>query len=237
MASVVTRVATFAGADALALQGLRGGRIAVMLGSFDPFHRGHQALCSSLLESHGCAAVLLLVPEVHFEKTIEEGKNASLQQRVDMLRALYQGEPRVGYGVAHEVLFVRLAQGLWREAFPSAAEVTFGMGQDRYACMLDSRSYFDTLGLEWTAGDQQELERLRDTCIVFSRDQTTPLLSLPGGVSSTLVRQALVGQRSGAVSSSTPEVMVDPAILAYIWQNGLYSTVGEDGQGGPGEAP
>jgi len=164
-----------------------------MLGSFDPFHRGHQCLCSSLLAPpHNCSAVLLLIPEVHFEKSIVQGKNASLLQRVDMLKALYANDPRVGYGIAHEVLFVRLSQGLSKEIFPSSTEIIFGMGHDRYDCMLDSVSYFNQLGLEWTVKDQMELNRLQESCIVFSREDTTRSLGLSRGLSSTLVRQAIV---------------------------------------------
>lgn len=200
--------------------------LGVIVGSFDPLHRGHEWMVRHLLA--GCDRVLMLVPARHFDKTVLPPANASFAQRLAMIARLSRRlGGRVQGGVTREVLFVRLAAEL-ESLFPNA-EITFAMGDDTWRRMLRSPEYFARLGLEWTGTDATRLARLRRHVVVFGRSGNAPgRVPVPvtlREISSTRVR-ALVG-----ADAADPDLvsLVDPDTLAFIRQAGLYRASSSSG--------
>ncbi len=102
--------------------------LGVIVGSFDPLHRGHEWMVRQLLRR--CDRVLLLVPLRHFDKHPVWPANATFTQRLAMIARLAERSGgRVLGGVTREVLFVRLAAERW--PFPRAT-ILFGMGDDAW---------------------------------------------------------------------------------------------------------
>jgi hypothetical protein len=52
-------------------------KVGCVLGSFDPCHAGHEHMVRTLLGSHACEHVFLLVPATHFEKSSPSADDAS----------------------------------------------------------------------------------------------------------------------------------------------------------------
>ncbi|MBN2360271.1 MAG: adenylyltransferase/cytidyltransferase family protein [Deltaproteobacteria bacterium] len=168
----------------------RAASIGCILGSFDPPHLGHLAMARALLER--CDAALLLLPASHFEKQIAPGVNASLRQRLALLRALAKSAPgRLATGVAGEVLYLRLDSAL-AARFPDA-RICLGLGDDSRARLLDSARYFAAAGLAWGDAQERELRALLERTVVFGRHRAAAgSVALPEpvrAISSTRVRQ------------------------------------------------
>jgi len=173
--------------------------------------------------------VLLLVPAVHFEKQIQFPRNATLEQRLDMLTILANRKgDRIAVGLAHEVLFIRLADCL-RQRFPNTA-ISFGMGNETYERVLASKAYYERLGLAWNEQDQAKLEQLQKVIVVFGRSSNGDgVISVPEdmrGISSTLVRETIKElQRTSAsekIWQARLATMISPDILKFVRQKGLY---------------
>jgi hypothetical protein len=162
--------------------------VACLLGSFDPLHRGHQFMVSELLRRH--RAVALLVPGRHFSKRIRPGYNATLEQRLKLMQAVYRHQPRVYPGLANEVLFIELREHLAR--LFGARQVALGMGDETFRLLLDTRSYWERSGRAWGAAEQRRLERAVSQTVVFGRSGDRPgTVAVPPHlrrVSSTRVR-------------------------------------------------
>jgi cytidyltransferase-like protein len=197
------------------------------LGSFDPIHKGHEWMIETLLERFD--AVLLLVPGMHFEKQIRFQRNATLEQRLEMLTILAnRKKERIAVGLAYEVLFIRLADDL-HQRFPSTA-ISFGMGNDTYERVLASKTYYERLGLAWNEQEQAKLEQLQKTIVVFGRSShghgEIVVPEQVRGISSTLVRETVRElRRTPAPESLWQErlaTMISPEILQIIRQKGLY---------------
>ena len=86
------------------MEGNTNRRIAVFPGTFDPFTLGHQALVSRALG---------LFDEVVVANGINDAKHTlfSLEERMEAIRRLYHGEPRVRV-VSYDTLTVDLAKTL-----------------------------------------------------------------------------------------------------------------------------
>lgn len=86
------------------MEGNTNRRIAVFPGTFDPFTLGHQALVSRALG---------LFDEVVVAIGINDAKHTlfSLEERMEAIRRLYHGEPRVRV-VSYDTLTVDLAKTL-----------------------------------------------------------------------------------------------------------------------------
>lgn len=86
------------------MKGNTNRRIAVFPGTFDPFTLGHQALVSRALG---------LFDEVVVAIGINDAKHTlfSLEERMEAIRRLYHGEPRVRV-VSYDTLTVDLAKTL-----------------------------------------------------------------------------------------------------------------------------
>eukprot|EP01098_Paradermamoeba_levis_P003540 TRINITY_DN1594_c0_g1_i4.p1 TRINITY_DN1594_c0_g1~~TRINITY_DN1594_c0_g1_i4.p1 ORF type:complete len:298 (-),score=92.22 TRINITY_DN1594_c0_g1_i4:109-1002(-) len=167
--------------------------VAGFLGSFDPFHNGHDFAVKHLLSHFD--VVLILVPENHFEKEIVPPKNSTIDQRIALLSQLFKDQSsKVGVGIAHQVLFLKLQKQL-QQLFPSA-KVTFGMGNDTFECLLASQEYYEGVGLPWTEEDQKQLDALKHEVVVFGRDPKGTLL----------VRQVVDGNTVDVRAESWQEV-------------------------------
>ncbi|MBD3309471.1 adenylyltransferase/cytidyltransferase family protein [candidate division KSB3 bacterium] len=198
------------------------------LGSFDPLHRGHEWIVEHLLQQFD--AVLLLIPARHFEKTVQFPRNATFRQRIEMLASLRSRHgTRIAAGLAHEVLFIRLAEDL-RSYFPHA-DIFFGMGNETFERFLDSPRYYVRSGIPWTAAEQAKLDHLRDRIVVFGRsEQADSFVTVPAhlrGISSTLVRETVMALRSiqapGSLWQQRLSSMISPAVLELILQQGVYA--------------
>ena len=214
MTGAVARMPARAGVDLRPHPGIDPRSLAsvcAVVGSFDPLHRGHMWMVEWLLARHD--AVVLLVPARHFTKTVRPPRNATLDQRLDMIQRVYPCPSRVLCGVAHEVLFVRLAPGLERR-FPGA-RVTFGMGNDTFELLLDSERYFRRLGLPWRRRERRRLAELRQQVVVFGRSASgarfEPVPQHLRGISSTKVRRA-----------ASPGGLVARPVADFIRRHGLY---------------
>lgn len=188
--------------------------LAILLGSFDPIHRGHQRMVA---EMRGRADVVrLLVPAAHFEKRIRFPRNATLDQRVEMIRAVYPDGSGVEARVSHEVLFVSLAR--------RHPEALFGMGRETLGKLLRSQRYFERLGLPWGDGEARVLSRLIPRVVVFDRAD---------GISSTRVRRVAGDLHAASASAAEWErglgPLVAPPVTAYVRALGLYSGRGAVG--------
>ena len=88
----------------MTMKGNTNRRIAVFPGTFDPFTLGHQALVSRALG---------LFDEVVVAIGINDAKHTlfSLEERMEAIRRLYHGEPRVRV-VSYDTLTVDLAKTL-----------------------------------------------------------------------------------------------------------------------------
>jgi cytidyltransferase-like protein len=200
--------------------------VAGLLGSFDPPHLGHGWIVKQLLDRFD--QVALLIPTQHFEKAVRYPANATFEQRLCMLQVLASSAPdRIALGLAHEVLYLRLAAQL-RSTFPNAT-VGFGMGDESYRKLLSTSSYYRRLGLPWTPHDQQSLAELSRHVIVFARTAAVPgSLVVPESVrplSSTGVRAHVRRLAQQALfPSSTPWLhgMVLPDVARQIEQYRLY---------------
>jgi cytidyltransferase-like protein len=200
------------------------------LGSFDPLHKGHEWIIDRLLERFD--AVLLLIPALHFEKTVRFPLNATFEQRLEMLAVFSkQKGARIAVGLAHEVLFIRLADCLC-QYFPSA-EIAFGMGNETFEKVLASENYYACLGLQWTAEEQNKLERLKKKIVVFGRssnnDHFIPVPEDLRQISSTRVRETVMELRKAsapeAIWQKRLEKMISPEVFKFILQKKLYSPV------------
>jgi hypothetical protein len=171
----------------------------------------------------------MMVPARHFEKTIAYPKNANLDQRIDMLSAVFSEKAdRVALAVANEVLFIRLHAHL-QPLFPNA-RITFGMGSDTYRKLLASRSYFERAGIPWTNADEANLTALLKRCIVFGRCEMKPgYVKVPetiARVSSTGARDAVSRLRKAKTPITADQTamsdLLHPDTVSYIAAAGLY---------------
>lgn len=201
--------------------------LCAFLGSFDPPHKGHEWLVDTLLDRFDL--VLMLVPGRHFEKTILPPQNATLEQRLDMLALLARRKRnRIATGLAHEVLFIRLADRLV-ELFPQA-HMGFGMGNETFDRLRASKTYYERSGLAWTAEEEKKLERLKRHVVIFGRSTNgSDTVDVPRHLrrlSSTLVRKTVKELRNTSVSkevwTTTLEHMINSDILEYVIQKEIY---------------
>jgi len=200
------------------------------LGSFDPLHKGHEWIVDKLLERFD--AVLLLLPAFHFEKTVRFPLNATFEQRLEMLATFSKRKGnRIAAGLAHEVLFIRLADYLVR-LFPTT-EIAFGMGNETFEKVLVSKTYYARLGLTWTTEDQDKLERLRKKIVVFGRSKNNGhFTKVPEDlrqISSTRVRETVMELRKTGASEAIWQErlgkMISPEVFRFILQEKLYSPI------------
>lgn len=210
-----------------------GARLCGFLGSFDPFHHGHAWVTQAILERFDAA--LLMVPASHFHKTVRYPQNARFSQRLAIMRAIFENQGTVGLGLAHEVLFLRLHRQL-QAMFPQA-DIGFVMGNDTFARFLDSRRYYQRLGLAWGEAEEDALAGLRQKVRVFGRSAAgSGALPVPCRIcriSSTKVRETVAQLwRENATESqwnARLAELIGPEALGIIRQAGLYVHKNETG--------
>ena len=166
------------------------------------------------------------MPAFHFEKTIRPALNATLQQRMEMLRLRFGSTFLVG--ITEEVLFNRLHRELHR-LFPRA-EITFGIGDETYRKFLESPEYYRRAGLPWTPQDQRTFETLSRTIQVFGRStaasRRTVIPPQTNGLSSTLVRGTVrkLFQHPCSQEEFTAQTtrLIHADVSGYIYNSHLY---------------
>lgn len=201
--------------------------VGVYMGSFDPFHKGHQWIAETLLKR--CDGLLLLIPGRHYEKTVVWPRNAAFSQRVAMIRNVFDDDRPVAAAVTDEVLFIRLDAWLSRRL--PGKKIRFGMGSDTFQKMLDSKRFYAKFGQPWTAADARGLARLARPTLVFGRSATGPeCIRMPRrfrGISSTKVRNRVKRlQRMQApfwMWRLFLSRILPGAVIAAIRKLGLYS--------------
>lgn len=195
------------------------------LGSFDPPHRGHVALVHELVRE--ADEVLLLVPTRHFHKNPSYPANATFDQRLEMLRAVFAGQP-VHVGLTGTVLFLELDTAL-QQRLP-ASSILFAMGDDTFRRLSESPAYYARCGKPWGDGERRRLADLRRRCRVWNRSgrlpSARPVEARWSDVSSSHVReQAAQLWRRGAGAAewhSRLDSTVSPVVVDLILRDRLY---------------
>ena len=201
--------------------------ICVFMGSFDPPHRGHAWLVQELLKRF--KMVLLLIPKVHYCKTLKPLENASFEERLGMLEAIRNIDPaRIGTALTNEVLFIRLDKTLRKLLTHSAPG--YSMGDTTWSRFCDSPRYYERLGVKWTAEDDAAFESLRKRVCFFDRSARTregiPVPKALRAISSSQVRRTAAAlERLGLDLEAwlkALEALVPPGVAREISQKGLY---------------
>lgn len=201
--------------------------VGVYMGSFDPFHKGHQWIAETLLKR--CDGLLLLIPGRHYEKTVVWPRNAEFDQRMAMIRDVFNDGRPVAAGVTEEILFIRLDR-LLSQALPGK-EILFGMGNDTYRKVMDSERFYGLFGQTWTEADARGLARLARRTLVFGRSAGGPkCIRMPRrfrGISSTKARDRVNRLRRMSAPFWMWRLrlgwMLPPAVVADIRRYGLYA--------------
>jgi cytidyltransferase-like protein len=204
-----------------------GAVITCLLGSYDPVHRGHLWMMRRMLSESD--ALLVLVPERHFDKDPRPGFNATTEQRLEMLRLLpYDVRARAGFGRTRVVLFAELLREL--ESRWPAQQLRFAMGDDTYRRMLRSRAYYREVGRRFGAAERARVARLAETTRVFARHRSRPdWITVPDEVvtvSSTRVRRLAVSLHGGGASlqawRGALRPLVTAPVAAHLYRERIY---------------
>jgi len=203
------------------------GRLGVFPASFNPPTRGHLALIRKARQRVNLDEILILLDAQAMDKRII---GAGLEDRVVMLKRLFQRDPLVSIGISNRGLFVEKLKPL-RTLYPAPIAFTFIVGFDTILRVMDRRYYSDR---------DKTLERLFRQCeflvanrdgkeepffdALFCREENQPyrdkvsFITLPSrfsDVSSSLVREHV---REG----KSVQDWVPVSILRFIQKKGLY---------------
>lgn len=220
-------MSTFEFFPALSDATLHAGSVCGYMGSFDPPHRGHQWISSYLADRF--ELVVLLVPIIHFEKSIVYPHNALIPQRIGMLDIMGERiRERTVAAVTSEILFLEielLMSAIWPDA-----TINFGMGSDTYGKFLNSERYYRRCGKAWRDRECERVRNLTSRIVVFNRtkrfengvDVPEPLRM----ISSTTIR-CLIGElraTEAPLSDWTTALMkmVPEAMIPFLYKSGLY---------------
>jgi len=205
----------------------RQGRLGIFPASFNPPTLAHLSLIRKARRLGNLDEMLVLLDAQAMDKCII---GAGLEDRVMMLKRLFQRDPRVSIGISNRGLFVEKLEPL-RALYPSPIVFTFIVGFDTIVRVMDKGYYSNrekTLDrlfgqCEFLVANREEKEKhsFED---IFSREENQPyrekvsFITLPSRfsfVSSSLIRENL--QEGKSVQDGLPV-----PILRFILEKGLY---------------
>jgi nicotinate (nicotinamide) nucleotide adenylyltransferase len=212
-----------------ACQGIskKRGRLGIFPASFNPPTLAHLALIRRARQRVNLDEILILLDAQAMDKRII---GAGLQDRVLMLKRLFQRDPRVSIGISNRGLFAEKLEPL-RAMYPFPIMFTFIVGFDTILRVMDKRYYSnrdETLGRLFrqceflVANREGKDEPFFDA--LFCREENQPyrdkvsFIALPSRfsfVSSSLIRENL---REG----KSVQDWVPVSILRFIRKKGLY---------------
>ena len=205
------------------------GRLGVFPASFNPPTQAHLALISKARRFRKLDEILVLLDAQAMDKEIT---GAPLEDRLIMLKKLFQRNPKVSIGISNRGLFVEKL-GPLRRLYLLSVDFVFVVGFDTVVRIMDKKYYpnrdeaLDKLfglceilvaGRERDGVDsfedfftKRENRRYRDKVSWIT------LSSKFSFHSSSLVRK-------GIAEGQPVDDMVPPTILRYIEERGLYRT-------------
>jgi len=205
----------------------RQGRLGIFPASFNPPTLAHLSLIRKARRLGNLDEMLVLLDAQAMDKCII---GAGLEDRVMMLKRLFQRDPRVSIGISNRGLFVEKLEPL-RALYPSPIVFTFIVGFDTIVRVMDKGYYSNrekTLDrlfgqCEFLVANREEKEKhsFED---IFSREENQPyrdkvsFITLPSRfshISSSLIRENL--QEGKSVQDGLPV-----PILRFILEKGLY---------------
>jgi len=117
------------------------GKVGVFPSSFNPITTGHMAILQEAAEIKAFREILLILDT---QATDKEIFGATLVDRLMMLQVLFEAHPRFSLGASNRGLFLTKAEVL-REMYPKGTSITFIVGYDTLARVLDPKYYEDCL--------------------------------------------------------------------------------------------
>lgn len=204
-------------------------RIAVYLGTFDPFHRGHEWVVKQCLACFD--GMILLLPNHHFHKNLSAQSRASLEQRLAMvtLGRQYLPDKNIWLGWTDCILYLKLAKSL-EKLYPQWA-FHYIMGDETFTKVQNSANYYSRLHVPWGAQENSHLKVLLQNTVVLNRSgRNAAGMTCPPpirSISSTRIRR-LTGVITGKNFGSSPLLMgmllpfLQLTIIKYIFTYRLY---------------
>ena len=206
----------------------RKGRLGIFSASFNPPTRAHLALIREAKERLGLDEILILLDLQPMDKKME---GANLEDRVIMLKMLFQEDPKISIGLSNRGLFVEKIKPL-RDLYPSPIEFIFIVGFDTLLRIMDKKYYLnrkrsltelfqESRFFVASRGEQEREsfeklfsqqgdERFREKVFFFNFPEEF------SSISSSLVRKKIT-------EGQPVHKMVPKRILRFIEKTGLYT--------------
>jgi nicotinamide-nucleotide adenylyltransferase len=204
------------------------GHLGIFPASFNPPTRAHLALIRKAMRFGDLDEIFVLLDAQAMDKKII---GAGLEDRVIMLKQLFQRDQKISIGISNRGLFIEKLAPL-RRLYPSAAEFTFIAGFDTILRVLDRKYYeapkasldalFKRSGFLVANRGEQDQERFEtlvedpDNHKYKNKIYSLPLSKEFSSISSSLVRKRL---REGRPIDD----LVPYPIRIFIKQKGLYA--------------
>jgi nicotinate (nicotinamide) nucleotide adenylyltransferase len=204
------------------------GRLGIFPASFNPPTKAHLALIKGANKWGGLDEMLLILDLQAMDK---RQVGANLEDRVIMLKNLFQGNPKISIGLSNQGLFVEKVKPL-RELYPRPIEFIFIVGFDTLVRLLDKKYYhhrdksLDQLFKESrflaagrSDGDEGIFEELFKKPENRRYRERVSFFGIPRKfwpISSSLVRKRVAGGQS-------VYPLVPPAVRRFIEKTGLYT--------------
>ena len=204
------------------------GRLGIFPASFNPPTKAHVALIREAIKCFKLDEILVLLDLQAMDKRLT---GASFEERLEMLKVLFERHSRISIGVSNRGLFLEKVRPL-RELFPSGTAFVFIVGFDTIIRVLDRKYYknrkrsLDHLfeSCEFLVANRGNHEReaferffLQQGNERYKRKVGFFTLSKEfSSISSSLVRKKLGEGKS-------VKNMVPPAVLRFIQEKGVYT--------------
>ena len=203
------------------------GVLGVLPASFNPPTAAHQALVREAGEAVVFDEILLVQDQQAMDKELAD---ATLEDRLLMLLALFGADPRISLGISNRGLFLEKVEAL-RKVYPQDTQIYFIVGHDTIVRVLD-RTYYEAreealrslfsqarfLVANRGACDERDLKELfRHKENQSFAAQVSPLMLPPAltRISSSEVRQRLAAGKS-------VRGLVPPELEAFLRKRGFY---------------